>query len=371
MITIKEVNNPKETKAFVKFPWLVYRNDPYWVPPLIAEQINFFYPEKNPYYQHSKVQLLMAYEDDRPVGRMSVHENILHCQKYREQMGFFGFFECFDNFSAAQALFDYAKKWLTNLGYSSMRGPANFSINGEYSVLVAGFDSSPMVMMTYNPPYYPKLLEQYGFSSSQEMYAFGHKVEEGLPENTLALAQAVRKKYPDLVMREMDVNQLEKEAKIVHKIYTEAWNENWSASPMSEQEMVKLAKELKMIIDPSLAFILEYQNKPIGFSLTVPDANQALKTANGRLWPFGLIKILLKKRCLDSFRVLAMGVLKEYRHHGFDALFYQQTLENAQRKGYRFAEMSMINESNLPMRRVLERLGAKIYKTYRMYDLKF
>jgi GNAT superfamily N-acetyltransferase len=371
MINIKEVRSRREIEQFVKFPWLIYKNDPRWVPPLIGDQLNFFNPQKNPYYRHSKVQLIMAYEGKKPVGRLSVHENTLHVERHREKIGFFGFFECVDDYAVAKALFDYAKSWLKKLGYNKMRGPANFSINGEYALLVDGFDTPPLIMMTHNPPYYVKLIEQYGFRPSQNMFAFRSNATDGLPEHVLSMAREVANKHPELVVRKMDINNLEGEAKIVHKIYASAWDENWSASPMSEEEMMKLARDLKMIIDPDLAYILEYKNQPIGFSLSIPDANQALKKANGRLWPFGLLKILWKKRSIDVFRVLAMGVLKEYRHHGFDTLFYKKTFEAAKHKGYRWAEMSMVNESNIPMRRVLEWVGAKVYKTYRMYDLKF
>ena len=371
MIKVKEIKSSKEIKQFVKFPWLIYKNDRNWVPPLIHDQINFFNPEKNPYYQHSKVRLIMAYENNKPVGRMSVHENTLHVKRHHEKTGFFGFFECVDDYAVAKALFDYRKKWLTDLGYTAMRGPANFSINGEYALLVDGFDEPPMVLMTHNPPYYAKLIEQYGFKPSQNMYAFRLSAAEGLPPHVMNMAEEVERKHPEIVLRKMDINKLEREAMIVHKIYMQAWDENWGAAPMSESEMLKLAKDLKLILDPDLAYMLEYHGQPIGFSLSVPDANQALKAANGRLFPFGLMKILWQKRKIDAFRVMVMGVLKEYRHHGFDTLFYKKTLETARQKGYRWAEMSMINESNIPMRRVLEWLGAKVYKTYRMYDLKF
>ncbi|MFA6392203.1 MAG: GNAT family N-acetyltransferase [Patescibacteria group bacterium] len=368
MITIKEINSPAEVKEFVKFPWRIYRDDAYWVAPLIRDQINFFNPEKNPFYQHSRVQLIMAYENGRPVGRLSVHENTLHVKRHEEPVGFFGFFECVNDYTVAKAMFDYAKKWLKEKNYCIMRGPANFTINGEYALLVDGFDQSPMIMMTYNPPYYSKLLEQYGFISAQDMYAFSKSCIEPLPANVLSMASEVEKNYPDLVVRKADLSDLKNEIKIVHQIYAQAWDKNWGATPMSEDEILKLADDLKHILDPDIAFIMEYRGQPIGFSLSIPNANEALKSANGRLFPLGLLKILWKKRQIKTFRVLVMGVLEEHRHLGFDTVFYKKTWEQTKKKGYQWAEMSLINESNIPMRRVLEWLGAKIYKTYRMYD---
>ncbi|MFA5051581.1 MAG: GNAT family N-acetyltransferase [Patescibacteria group bacterium] len=369
MITIKEIESPADIKQFVLFPWHIYKNDPNWVPPLIRDQCNFFNPKKNPYYHHSKVLLTMAYRDGEPVGRLSVHENTQHVKKYNEQIGFFGFFECIDDFEVAKTLFDHGKNWLKSLGYEKMRGPANFSINGEYSLLVEGFDSPPVIMMTYNPPYYEKLLTHCGFRPSQEMYAYQLYTDKGLPADIAAKAIAAEKNHPEFSVRKMRLKNLEQEARIVNTIYNQAWDENWGAVPFTDKEIMVLAHELKMILDEDIAYIGEINGEPIGFSLSIPDANQAIKAANGRLFPFGLIKMLLKKRRINGVRVLVMGILKKYRHNDFDKIFYKKTYEEGRKKGYVYAEGSLINESNAPMRRVLEKLGAKIYKTYRMYDL--
>ncbi len=369
MIAISEIKDRAGIKKFVRFPWLIYRNDPNWVPPLLKDKEDFLNPEKNPYYKHSRVLLLMAYRDGKPVGRLSVHENTEHVKRHNEKIGFFGFFECIDDFDVAKAMFDYGKEWLRKLGYLKMRGPANFSINGEYSLLVDGFDSPPMVMMTYNPPYYATLLERYGFKNSQNMYAYQIDLSVGLPDAALKFATAVETSRKDYRVRKVDLKHYDRDVGIVHTIYTQAWDDNWGAVPETEAEIRALAKDLKMVIDKNIAFVGELNGQPIGFSLSIPDINQAIRTANGKLFPFGLLRILLKKRHIDSMRVLVMGVLKEHRHQGFDAVFYKRTLEEGRKKGYKTAEMSLINESNAPMRQVLERIGAKIYKTYRMYDL--
>lgn len=371
MITIKEVKTPDEIKQFVLFPWCIYKNDSNWVPPLIHDQCNFFNASKNPYYHHSKVLLLMAYQDGEPVSRLSVHENTLHVKKYHEKIGFFGFFECIHNFDVAKALFDYGKNWLAKLGYAKMRGPANFSVNGEYSLLVKGFDSPPVILMTYNPWYYAELLEQYGFKKSQEMYAYQLYAETGLPASVIQRAAAVEKNHPEFQVRKMKKANLAAEVNILNKIYNEAWDENWGAVPFTDREIMALARELKPILDEDIAFVGEINGEPIGFSLSIPDANQILKAANGRLFPFGLLKMLWAKRKINGIRVLVMGVLKKYRHQDFDKVFYKKTYDEGRKKGYLYAEGSLINESNAPMRHVLEKLGARIYKTYRMYDVKF
>jgi GNAT superfamily N-acetyltransferase len=203
------------------------------------------------------------------------------------------------------------------------------------------------------------------------MYAYQIYTKKGLPDHVIRRAEEVERTRKDFTVRKMNLRKLEDEAKIVFNVYRQAWDDNWGAVPPTEAEIMALAKELKMIIDEDIAYIGELDSKPIGFSLSIPDANQALRVANGRLFPFGLIKLLLKKRSINGIRVLAMGILKEHRHQGFDTVFYKRTYDEGMKKGYVTAEASLINETNTPMRHVLEKIGAKIYKTYRMYDLNF
>jgi GNAT superfamily N-acetyltransferase len=243
----------------------------------------------------------------------------------------------------------------------------SFTINDECGLLVEGFDRPPVVLMTYNPPWYARHLEAAGFSRSQDLYAYRMDVPEAVPARLAGLEAALARR--GIVVRPLDFGRFEEEVRRVHRVHSQAWAENWGAVPLTADEMHALAKELKPLADRDLVFLAEDRGEPIGVCITVPDVNQALAAARGRLLPFGLVRLLLAKRRIDAVRVLIMGVLRGYRHRGIDAAMYARTMAAARRKGYRWGEMSWVLESNPEMMRVAENLGAERYKTYRLYDL--
>jgi len=368
-ITIQPVTTKKDRKKFVKFPWKINKDDPNWVPPLIIDRMMFLNPDKNPYFKHSKVQLFLAIKDGEIVGRISAHENKNHNKKYNDKTGFFGFFECINDQKVANHLLEATVNWLKQQGLDSIRGPANFSVNEEFGILVDGFDTPPCIMMTHNPPYYVTLLENFGFTKAHDLFAYELFNKGGLPQIVIERALNV-KKSNEYTFRNINLKEFDKEVRGVHHVYSEAWKENWGSVAMSEDEFAHLAKDMKTVLDKELVMIAEKDGKVVGFSVAIPDMNEALKHANGRLLPFGLLKILWYKRKIHTVRVPLMGVVKEHRHKGIDSAFYYDSFLVGTAKGYTRGEASWILESNVPMNKALQRLGAKIYKTYRMYDYK-
>ena len=359
-----ELGNRWQLKKFIKFPWKIYRDDPNWVPPLIFDQLQFFTPGKNPYFSHSKAQLFMAFRGEEPVGRISAHENNQHIQVHKDGVGFFGFFECINDQTVANALFDAASSWLRERGLKTMRGPLSFSVNNEVGLLIDAFDEPPFIRMAYNPPYYAGLIEGYGFCKIQDLYAYAMFESEELPKKLRDIADFVLQD-PKLVVRTIDERDLDR----IKKIYTEAWSENWGAVPLTEEEFDRIFGELKLITDRDLSFIAEYDGEPAGLCLVLPDMNQALKKASGRLFPLGLLKILWHKRKINSWRVPIMGVLEEHRMRGIEAVFCCRTYDAAKKnRNYRKCELSWILESNTAANAVLKKLGARRSKTYRIYE---
>lgn len=362
-----ELGNKGQLKTFIRFPWKVYEDDPNWVPPLIFDQLQFFNPGKNPYFLHSQAQLFMAYRDGEPVGRISAHENTRHIEVHKDGAGFFGFFECINDREVAAVLFNAAAGWLREKGYRVMRGPMSFSVHHEVGLLIDAFDQPPVIRMTYNPRYYVDLIEDYGFRKAQDLYAYRLLDQEQIPKWVYRVAEFAQED-PALVVRTGKMKDFEKEKLNIKKVYREAWEENWGAIPLTDEEFEYLAQELKLVLEPNLTFIAEYNGQPVGMSMVLPDLNPALRKANGRLLPFGLIKILLERRKCKGLRMPLMGVLKKYRHMGIDAVFYVRTEEAGRKKGYTHGELSWILESNTAARGVVEKIGAKQYKTYRIYD---
>src|SRR5678816_4147232 len=363
-----ELGNRRQLKTFIKFPWRIYSGDPNWVPPLILDQLQFFTPGRNPYFSHSAARLFMAFRGDEPVGRISAHENNQHIRVHRDGAGFFGFFECIDDQAVAHALFDSASTWLSERGLKTLRGPVSFSVNHEVGLLLDAFDEPPLIRMTYNPPYYAGLMDGYGLQKIQDLYAYVMFESEAIPERLRAISDRALED-PKLVVRTVNVRDFENEMARIKKIYAEAWSENWGAVPLTEDEFDHLVGELRLIYDPDMSFIAEYDGEPAGMSLVLPDVNQALKKAGGRLFPFGLLKMLWHRRKIDAWRMPLLGVRHEHRLRGIEVVFCCRTYDvEKKNRNYRKGELSWILESNTAANAVLKRLGARRSKTYRIYE---
>jgi GNAT superfamily N-acetyltransferase len=368
-VEIRVVKTKKDLNRFIKLPWTIYKGNQYWVPPLIMDMKKILSRDKNPFFKHSESEYFLALRRGDVVGRIAALVNDNHNEFHKEKTGFFGFFECIEDQDVANALFQNAADWIRSRGMDTMRGPMNPSTNDTIGFLVDAFDSGPVVMMTYNPPYYLGLAEDFGCKKSMDVYAYWFNAADPLPEKLLRVAERVQKKA-GLEFRSINMKDFWGEVDKIHQVYNDAWSYNWGFVPMTDEEFHHLAKDLKPTVDPDLAFIAEFDGKPVGFCLTLPDYNQALKRINGRLFPFGLPKLLYYSRKIDQVRVITMGVIKEYQKRGIDALFYLETYRRGVAKGYKAGEFSWVLENNVMMNRTAELMGAKIYKTYRIYDYK-
>ncbi len=376
-LEIVPVRTEKERRAFARFPWELYRGDRYWVPPIFNDRLTLLDPAKHPFHEHATVQLFLARRDGKVVGTISAHVNHRHNEVYGDKVGFFGFFEVIEDEEVARALLDAASDWLRGQGMDAIRGPESWSQNEEVGLLIDGFDAPPVIMMTYNPRYYQGFLERAGFEKAQDMYAwdlltsiFDLDVQQ-LPRKFLRVAEEARKRV-GLTVARMDMKNYDREVERAKEVYNAAWEQNWGFVPMTDNEIHHLGKDLKMVLDPDLVYLADSCGETVGVCLGVPDVNQALIRARPKpnTWslPITLVRFLLNRKHIDTFRLMIMGVKPEYRALGIDALFYVDTARGAFSKGYKHCEMSWILESNDMMNRIIERLGGKIYKTYRVYE---
>ena len=355
---------------FIKFQWKIYKNDKNWVSPLLIDRKNFLNPQKNPFFKYAQVKFYMANDGkNRPVGRIGAIISHNHLKTHNDGAGFFGLFECIDDQAVADLLFDNAASFLRSQGIRIMRGPISMNINDEIGLLINGFDTPPVIMMPHNPRYYEKLVEGYGFKKEIDWYAYYMEERNGrVPERLARGVDLIKKRY-NISIRPISMKHFDEEVERIHQVYTSAWEKNWGAVAMTDDEFHHLAKDLKMIAVPGLIFIAEVDGKITGVSVALPDINQAFKRIkNGRLLPFGIIKLLWYRRKIDMIRLTIMGVNKEYRHMGIDTCFVYETYRKALALGIWRCEMSQILETNVPMNNVLIKLGARIYKTYRIYD---
>ena len=366
---VREALTAQDIERFIRFPWEIYRSDPNWVPPLISERRAFLDRRKNPFFEHAEVKLFLALDHTGSIrGTIAAIVNRRHVELNGEKAGFFGLFECENNPEVAAALFDAAAGFLKSRGMVVVRGPENMSVNDDIGLLIDGFDSPPVIMMPYNPRYYPSLVESSGFHKAMDLNAyFGDAREQLIPDRVQRGVELCRRRYKFQV-RPIDLRRYDEDIQKIHTVYTQAWEQNWGAVAMTRAEFDHLAAQFKSAVDPDLCLIAEVGGEVVGFSLALPDFNQALIKLNGRLFPFGILKLLWYRRKIDMIRVITMGVVKKYRHMGIDSCFYYETWTRSTAKGMPRGEMSWILESNAPMNNALLRLGLRVYKRYRLYD---
>jgi GNAT superfamily N-acetyltransferase len=371
-IRVTPVRTKRDWKTFSIFPWKVYVGDPNWVPPLIADVIKMFDPAKHPFHEHAEVECFLAWRGGasggagQPVGRIAAFVNRAHNDFHEDKTGFFGFFESLPDPAVPRALLQTAADWLKERGMNRMRGPANFSSNEEWGLLVDGFDRPPVVMMTYNPPAYARYLEDFGLVKTKDLVAY-YTEDQTIPPRMQRAADRIQREKSFRV-RALDMKHFPQEVERVRQVYNSSLEKNWGFVPMTEGEIAHMAKELKPVVDPQLVLFAEAGDRPVGFTLALPDVNQALKKANGRLFPFGLIRILIESKKIHTLRVLALGVVPDWRRRGVETLMILELYKNGIARGYGAGEFSWVLEDNRLIRRALEATGARVYKTYRLFD---
>ncbi len=349
----------------------MYRGNPYWVPPLKSDVEFLLSTKKNPFFQHAEAACFLARRNGETVGRIAAIIDRNHITIHDEQAGFFGFFECLPDYAIARELLETAAKWLKERDIEIMRGPVNPSTNDECGFLLEGFDSPPMIMMTYTPAYYLDYMERCGLTKARDLYAYIAVIRDVAAGGRLErLASAVKARVPGLTVRPANMKQFPREVEAVKVIYNSAWSRNWGFVPMTDAETGSMAKKLKPLIVPELMIMAEVNGKPAAFIVALPDYNQVLGKINGRLGPVGIAKFLWYSRKISDIRVMAMGVTKEYRKKGIEGLLYLESFKAAVKKGYERAEMSWILEDNVLMQRGCELMGGKLYKKYRIYEKK-
>jgi GNAT superfamily N-acetyltransferase len=377
-LTVQPVSTSEEKKEFVHFQWEVYRDDPNWVPPLLSERFECLDRERHPFHHHSDVEFFVARRDGRPVGTIAAILNKRHNEFHEEQTGFFGFFEVLRDREAAEALLQTAADWVRERGMSAIRGPASFSTNEEVGLLVDGWNGPPLILMTYNPPYYVDFVEGAGFTKAMDLLAYDLDMTQyggdvgRMPAKMVRVATKIQQRS-GITVRKINMRRFDDEVERFKRIYNSAWERNWGFVPLTDEEIDHTAAGLKMVIDPDVTVFAEKDGEVIGAMLPLPDVSQALIRAHPRPgvpeW-WTMLRLLWHwkvRRRVTRFRAFAGGVLEQYRGLGVDAVLIVELCKVAVDR-YRRCEMSWILENNTMMRRLAEMFGAEIYRTYRLYE---
>ncbi len=368
-IEVISVSSRRDRKRFFDFPWQHYRNDPNWVPPLRLNQLELLNYRKHPFYLTAEIQTFYALRDGRVVGRIAAIIDRAHNTYYDERRGMFGFFESVNDSRVSEALFDSAIAWLRERGQTAIRGPANPSQNYEWGLLIEGFDQPPTFMMTYNPPYYGNLIDEYGFDKAQDLYSFwGHVGMLEQLDHTLAFVSGEATRRFKISVRPLDPKRFVQDINAFLHIYNSALPGQWGFVPLSTEELKHIAAGLKYLIVPNLTTFAEIDGKPIGAVFGLLDYNPLVKKINGRLFPFGFLRLLLGRKRLKRIRLVSTNVVPEYQRWGIGLVLLQRLVADALRWGIDEGEFSWVLESNHLSRKSLERGGAKRTHTFRIYD---
>jgi hypothetical protein len=370
MIDIVEVKSGKQLKTFIDFQHDLYKGDSNYVPELFIAQKDLLSAGKHPFHEHSKLQAFLAYRSNEVVGRIAAVINNNHNSFNKANDGFFGFFDAIDDQDVANELFAAATVWLKQQGAATIVGPTNPTTNDTCGLLVEGFDMPPVAMMTYNKPYYSKLIEGAGLKKQVDLLAYDLPTSTA-NERTVRLREALeaRLKTKGITIRPINMKDFKNEVRKVKEVYNSAWDKNLGFVPATDAEFAYLAKDMKMILDPDFCLVAEHNGAFVGFSLGIPDINEILRTIpRGRLLPFGIFKLLFGVKKIRYLRVLALGVVDGYRKLGIEACFYARIIESAKKKNMRGAEASWILEHNEMMKKGIEDINGTAYKKYRIYE---
>jgi GNAT superfamily N-acetyltransferase len=368
-IIIKEVTFKDGISDFINFPHDLYKDDPFYVPEIFIGQKDMMNPDKYPFHKYGKVKYFLAQKNGKTVGRIAAINNTNYNRHHKCSVGFFGFFDFIEDQEVCNSLLDRAVAYAKENGQEFLMGPTNYTTNETAGTLVDGFNDSPKLMMTYNKPYYGQLMENYGLQKEMDLFAFMIYSDKA-SEKSLRIADAVenRLKTKGVTIRNINLKDIDNEAKRIQKIYNDAWEENWGFVPFTDAEFDYLKNDLKMLLDPKFAYIAEKDGEAIGFGLTLPNINEVLiKNKRGKLFPFGIFRLLWGKNKTKYVRIIALGIVEEYRKMGIEAIFFAKNIQEARRRGIIGGEASWILESNEAMVAAAEHLNGEKYKTYRLY----
>ena len=369
-LQVVKVEGKNDLNKFIRLPWSLYKDDPNWIPPLVLERRMQLSP-KNPYFEHAKFCSWITYRAGKPVGRISAQIDRLHIDRYQDATGFFGMLEAEDNSLTFRTLLGTAETWLQNQGMQRISGPFNLSINQELGLLVDGFDTPPSLMMGHARPYYADRIEKDGYQKEKDLLAYIINTDSQMT----AAAKRITVRTKDRIhIRRLQKSNFVNELEIIRNIFNDAWSQNWGFIPWTEAEFEHLGKDLKMLADEELVKIAQVDGKPAAFIVLLPNINEIIQDLNGRLLPFGWLKMLwrLKVKYPNSARIPLMGVRSQYHDSLMGAALAFGVIASVQqpalKRGIKEVELSWILEDNMGIRNIIESNSGRVYKTYRIYS---
>ena len=366
-VSVRPVVTRRDMDMFIALPWLLYKNDPYWVPPLKKHLRRNLDPARHPFWQHARRQLFLAERSGSCVGRICAHVDFTYNTYWNERAGCFGFFESENNPATARILFDTAINWLRKQGMTTIHGPMNPSSTTEFGFLISAASQPPAFLMPYNPPWYPELAVQNGFAVIKHLLAYEKDCKNSpTPDSVYRIASRL-KKNPRYAVRPVSKKQFAADVRIITNLYNECWGGHWAYSPVSYEEMLHDFKAMKFYLDEKLTVLAFYDDQPVGMVINMPDLNEVFKLANGTLNLKGLLKILWFRTRFSRTRTLLLGFKKRFHKMGLPALAYCE-MEPAIRRLFYAMEASWVHDDDHDVIDLLEGLGFVVSNRYAVVE---
>ncbi len=368
-IKIAPVQDDAAFREFLRLPWSIYQNDPYWVPPILSHQREFLDKDHGPFFEFGEAQYFLAYVDGRPAGRISAHINRLHDEHHGPDTGFFGFFEAIPDQQVATALLEAAAAWLRERGKTRLVGPLNFCIYDEMGLLVEGFDSMPAMFQTHNPPYYEEQLTAWGLSKAFDWHAYRLRLDADIPAMERRLEEILKRET--VVLRDLIPGELHRRAEEVFNLFNEAWAPNWGHVPLTRRQFQDLLDQIKIVLRPGLVSLALDGDRLVGFGIALPDLNPAVQKLNGRLSLWGKLRLLYeaKYKPVQKIRAMVVGISQKYQgrklHH---AMIMRSYIYAVKHTPCRDVDFSLIPENLRHWIKVIRFFGGQRYKVFRVFE---
>jgi GNAT superfamily N-acetyltransferase len=363
----------KLVERFIRVPWHIHRelypND-HWVPPLLMDRRDYLNPRKNPFLDHADVALWIVRKHGRDVGRIAAIEDRDWRSFHGDKTGYFGMFESPDDPGVAAALLGRARGWLERRGLDRMIGPMDFSTNYVCGVLLDAFDRDPGINMPYNPPWYDSLLTGQGMAKAKDLVQWGIELSKPIPPRVVRIAKKMRQRE-NVRVRAMSFDDWDTEVSRALEVYNGAWEQNWGFVPVGEKEFRHIAKDLKLVLHPSLPLIAEVDGEPVAFALIIMNVNPVLKKLDGKLFPFGVLQLIWDleiANTVDSGRLILLGIREGFRRRGLDSILFLEMAERCRALGWWGGEIGWTLEDNELVNRAISNFGCEAVAHYRLYE---
>lgn len=367
-VTVTPVRTRADFESFIALPFALYRNDPYWVAPLIRDERERLRRDCHPFFSHGDAEFFLARRNGEVLGRIAAIRNDLHLATHNDGAGFFGFFECVEDVDVAGQLLNAAESWLACQGLALMRGPMSFSVNDDFGLQVAGFDRTPAIRCAHHQPYYQHLFAQLTLRPVATLWSFEASAGRHTFPERWTRATAMARERLNVQTRGLSLRQLAIDAQSIRVLYEKAFAGQWGFVPLTAQDMDYICRDIGRFGDPELIRFAIMDGEVAACIVAIPDWNHALRHIGGRLFPFGWARLWFHARRITKLRILLMGVVPHLRRMGLDAILYEDLYHIGVAKGYTRSEAALVLDNNHAMRRALEKTGAEVAGQYRIYE---